>query len=113
MVLRSSGDAGRNLESLDGVLQLLALVEVILGLTNSESVDGFGLVSMLGLGIPSLASSKMGVLKLGTVKLGNFRLGKIKLGIFRLGNGRLGNSRLESFRMSSRLGIRPKQVYGE
>jgi hypothetical protein len=108
MVLRSSGDAGRNLESLDRVLQLLALVEVILGLTNSKSVDGFGLVSMLDLEIPRLASS-LGVLKLGTIKLGNFRLGKIKLGIFRLGNGRLG-----SFRMSSRLGIRPKKlVHGE
>ena len=91
-------------------MQLLALViEVILGLINSRSVDGFDLVSMLGLGISRLASSKLGVLKLGTIKLGNFRLGKIKLGIFRLGNGRLG-----SFRLSSRLDVRLKQlVHGE
>ena len=106
MVMRPSWDTGRSLERLDEVLQLLALViEVILGLINSRSVDGFGLVSMLGLRIRRLASSKLGVLRLGTIKLGNFRLGKIKLGIFRLGNCRLGN-----FRLSDRLGVRPAQL---
>jgi hypothetical protein len=106
MVMRPSWDAGRNKEFLDEVLQLLALViEVILGLINSGSVDGFGLVSMLGLGIRRLASSKLGVLRLGTIKLGNFRLGKIKLGNFwlgkiKLGIFRLGNRRLGSFRLS-------------
>ena len=110
MVLRPSWDTGRNLERLDEVLQLLALIiEVILGLTECKSVDGFGFASMLSLGILRLATSKLGVSRLGIIKLGNWRLGKVKLGIFRLGNRRLGN-----FRLSSKLGVRPAQfVHGE